>query len=210
MDDKGGWWLVAGGGLIALGSFLPWITVSTAFGTISRSGLDGGDGAVTLVCGTAIGVIGGYIVSGRSLTRGTRIVLWIALVVAAVVWGLDFVDIRDRVASVDSEFALGGVGSGMWVMAVGGVVALVGLFSLPMGPPAPPPSATTDELEQLERIGELWATGELTDEEFQTAKAKLLNSERTHPEAACELGPDGCGGAVFLGRNGMNLCRTHQ
>ncbi len=42
MDEKAGWWLVIGGALISVGSFMPWITASTGFGTLSRSGLDDG------------------------------------------------------------------------------------------------------------------------------------------------------------------------
>lgn len=67
VDEKDGWWLIFGGGLIALGSFLPWITFSGA-GPFSRSGLDRRDGVITLVCGAVVGIIGGYIVSGRSVT----------------------------------------------------------------------------------------------------------------------------------------------
>jgi hypothetical protein len=42
-------WTTAGGGaLIALGSFLPWMSATTIFGSFSKSGLDGGgDGIPT-------------------------------------------------------------------------------------------------------------------------------------------------------------------
>lgn len=139
MDEKGGWWLILGGGLMALGSFLPWITFSGAWITFSgagtfssRSGLDRGDGVMTLVCGAVVGVIGGYIVSGRSVTTGIRAVLWSALIVAAVVWGLDFAEIRGRVAAINWAFNEG-LGSGVWVVAVGVVVAVFGSFTLPSG-----------------------------------------------------------------------------
>ena len=52
------------------------------------------------------------------------------------------------------------------------------------GRSAPPLSSTTDELEQLERLGALWKTGDLTDEEFQSAKAKLLDSEEPRGESS--------------------------
>ena len=131
VDEKGGWWLIFGGGLVALGSFLPWITFSGA-GTFNRSGLDRGDGVITLVCGAVVGIIGGYIVSGRSVTTGIRAFLWSALIVAAVVWGLDFADIRGRVAAINWGFNEG-FGSGVWVVAVGVVVAVFGSFTLPSG-----------------------------------------------------------------------------
>ena len=43
---------------------------------------------------------------------------------------------------------------------------------------APPPAADPmqDKLDQLKQLGELKGQGVLTDEEFQQAKAKILNS----------------------------------
>ena len=46
--------------------------------------------------------------------------------------------------------------------------------------PAPPAAAERDPLEALQRLGELHASGTLTDEEFATAKAKVLG---TGPDA---------------------------
>lgn len=83
-------------------------------------------------------------------------------------------------------------------LSVALVAGLVLLFLVVVGPPsarptappptdgraAPPPSSTTDELEQLDRLGALWKTGDLTDEEFQSAKAKLLDSEEPGAESS--------------------------
>jgi hypothetical protein len=44
----------------------------------------------------------------------------------------------------------------------------------PTPPPAPEAPAELDTFEQLKKLGELHAAGILTDEEFATAKAKLL------------------------------------
>ena len=43
-------------------------------------------------------------------------------------------------------------------------------------PPAPPPAAPaeSDRLEQLKQLGELKASGVLTDAEFEAQKAKIL------------------------------------
>ncbi len=58
--------------------------------------------------------------------------LWIAFLVVMAVWIINFRDIQDRIdAAVDSEFDAGSVGHGMWVMAVGGFLALVGILNLP-------------------------------------------------------------------------------
>ena len=45
-------------------------------------------------------------------------------------------------------------------------------------PPPPPPAAAGggDMIEQLKQLGELHASGILTDEEFAAQKAKLLNA----------------------------------
>ena len=40
--------------------------------------------------------------------------------------------------------------------------------------PAPAPSAAPDPIEQLKELGELHASGVLTDEEFAAQKAKIL------------------------------------
>jgi hypothetical protein len=40
--------------------------------------------------------------------------------------------------------------------------------------PPPVPAAEPDPLDQLKQLGELHRSGELTDDEFETAKAKLL------------------------------------
>lgn len=133
MEEKAGWWLLAGGALIAIGSFLPWITASTILGTLSRSGLDGGgDGIFTLGAGAIIALLGGLVVSGRPATRVIRVVLWIVVTLFTLIWILDFSDVRDRVGLVTSDFATGSIGSGMWVMAAGAIVTVIGIANLPV------------------------------------------------------------------------------
>lgn len=48
----------------------------------------------------------------------------------------------------------------------------------PVAPPAPPPAAPAagapDLIEQLERLGQLRASGVLTDAEFEAQKARIL------------------------------------
>ncbi len=133
MDDKTtGWWLIVGGGLSALGLFLPWISFRTQdWATFTRSGLDDGDGLMTLVCGAVIVIIGGYIVGGSQITKGSLIVLWMALITAGAVWFTNFFDIRDRIVYIHwgSTHATS-VGSGIWVIAVGLFVTLSGLVQM--------------------------------------------------------------------------------
>ena len=133
VDDKTtGWWLIVGSGLAALGSFLPWISFRTQdWTTFTRSGLEDAAGAITLVCGTVIGIIGGYIVGGSQIRRGILMVLWMALITAGAVWFTDFLDIRDRIATIHwGPTHAKSVGSGIWAIAVGLSVALVGLVQM--------------------------------------------------------------------------------
>ena len=57
-----------GGLLIAIGSFLPWISVSSAFGSLSRNGVEGGgDGVSTLIIGVLMVLLGISAWSGASI-----------------------------------------------------------------------------------------------------------------------------------------------
>jgi hypothetical protein len=127
---KAGWWLLIGGVLVAVGSFMPWISASTIFGTITQSGM-GGDGVFTLAAGVIIAFVGGMLLSGSSATRVTRSLLWTAIVLVTLIWIFDFVDIRNRVELVDTAFSSGSVGYGMWLMAAGAVVTVGGAANLP-------------------------------------------------------------------------------
>jgi hypothetical protein len=50
---------VLGGLLIVLGSFLPWLSFTAPFvGTITKNGMEGGDGVITLVSGVVTILIG--------------------------------------------------------------------------------------------------------------------------------------------------------
>lgn len=49
-------------------------------------------------------------------------------------------------------------------------------YQAPPPPPEPAPSSTDDMLNQLKTLGDLHASGVLTDEEFAEQKAKILGS----------------------------------
>lgn len=107
--------MIAGGGAaLAVGSFLAWGTVLG----ISVNGIDGGDGWITLVGGAVVAAYGFLAYQGRSTLP--KWLAWAGLVVGLGVALLNFFDIQgtDGVS----------VGIGMWIMLLGGVIALVGLF----------------------------------------------------------------------------------
>ena len=60
--------MLVGGGLVLIGSFLPWATVTTVFGTISVAGTNG-DGKITLGVGLAIVLVSILELTGGSVPR---------------------------------------------------------------------------------------------------------------------------------------------
>lgn len=127
---------IVAGVLVALGSFLPWITLRAPFvGQISRSGLEGGDGIFTLVLGLGLAALG----VARITSDTERTIQRWALLLGAIVGGiggLNFADAQARAADVAREAegaAIGAVGMGLWVILVGAVFALLaGLITKPM------------------------------------------------------------------------------
>ena len=132
MDQRqAGWILAAGGGLIALGSLMPWVTVSTAFGSVSASGMEG-DGVFTLVAGIVLGVLGVlYGTGSQTPSMVVKVAAYVVLGVVAWVWFTDIRTVDEALDTSVSEVATGGIGIGLWVLIVGVCVALLGAIGLP-------------------------------------------------------------------------------
>ncbi|MFC0864943.1 hypothetical protein ACFHYQ_21860 [Sphaerimonospora cavernae] len=119
-----------GGGLVAVGSFLPWITITAPIlGTVSRNGIDGGgDGVVTLVLGSILFAIG--------LARVTASVPgWLQRLpiafgaLAGVIALADFGSVNEKLAEISpssSAYVAASVGSGLYMVAIGAVFATIG------------------------------------------------------------------------------------
>jgi hypothetical protein len=121
--DKAGPALTAiGGGIVILGSFMPWATVSSGFATASISGTEG-DGKITMVLGLALVILGVI-----ELTRVTslRVLILIAATLAAGIGVVDLVSARERVAGVASALLHASVGVGLYAVVGGGILAIVG------------------------------------------------------------------------------------
>lgn len=141
--------------MIAVGSILPWASINTIFGTASASGLEGGDGVITLLLGLGALATGVMIATGNwTAGRAAKIGLWITVAPIAVIWTVDFVDIWNKV-SIGNDFAIGSIGSGLWLMLAGIGAFLVGLLNLkqPTGatpsmlaPDAAPPHRLTSPI----------------------------------------------------------------
>src|SRR5215207_130712 len=61
--------MAVGGGLVLVGSFMPWASVATAFGTISIAGTEG-DGKITLAVGLAMVLLSVMELTGNVMVIG--------------------------------------------------------------------------------------------------------------------------------------------
>lgn len=117
--------ILAGGALVVIGSFLPWISVNSAFGTLGRSGMDGGgDGVITLVLGVGIVVIGATRFLGMVAPSGV-IRFWPPLLAGIIAVALAIIEgmyVSDRLQGTTSEYVSGSTGAGIWAIGVGGVL----------------------------------------------------------------------------------------
>jgi hypothetical protein len=118
-----------GGLLIVLDSFLPWLTATAPFvGTISRNGMEGGDGIITLILGVVTILIG---VSQLTATRLPAL-LQRSSIITGIITGaveiFDYVDVQRRIEDVkeQTELVSASVGAGIWTLIVGAVLAIVG------------------------------------------------------------------------------------
>lgn len=113
---------LAGAALIVVGSFLPWATLTTVFGSIGFAGTEG-DGKITL----AIGLLTG-IAAFLELTQGrdTRVPVIVLATAAGLAGIFGVANISDRIAGVNSGFVHASTGIGLYAVIAGAGVALCG------------------------------------------------------------------------------------
>ncbi len=118
-----------GGVLVAVGSFLPWIAVTSII-SASRSGIDGGgDGMFTLGIGVVVALVAVANLRVAGLGSGSRVLALLGGLGAVALAIIDGSDIANRVASISSTYVSGSVGMGLYVVGIGGGVAiLVAIF----------------------------------------------------------------------------------
>jgi hypothetical protein len=121
-----------GGAVVAVGSFLPWITARTPFQTVNRSGLEGGDGTITLVLGIVIIVLVAVRLMRPQAAAPSGIGILLAAAGAAVVAGIDLADINNRIETAQGASALvqASVGVGIWAIFVGAGLSVIGSLSI--------------------------------------------------------------------------------
>jgi hypothetical protein len=125
MNNASRYVVILGAFIVIAGSFLPWITVKTPFGTVSENGTEG-DGVITLFLGVLMA--GSALINFRK--AGSR--AWLAVLFAVFAVGLgvyEFMDITgDIVTSSISDIGLkASVGTGVYLVIVGGFMGLIGL-----------------------------------------------------------------------------------
>jgi hypothetical protein len=101
---------------VVIGSFLPWATVVTIFGNISKAGTDG-DGVLTML------LAGGA--AALSLARKAPRAIIVMLALTAVVAVYDIADVA-RLGGEGEDSVDVSVGFGLWIVAIGAAVAIWG------------------------------------------------------------------------------------
>ena len=106
--------ILLGGALVAFGPVLPWLSAVDQSGVaVSRSGVEGADGLITIFVGLFIALLGRTMARGQNLQRATTTLISSVGIFIFIV--LDYVNISQ----------LGTVGPGVWVVVVGAVLASV-------------------------------------------------------------------------------------
>jgi hypothetical protein len=120
--------VVLGGAVVILGSFLPWASVTTVFGTIGRTGMEGGDGVITLLLGLSI--VGCGITAATNPKFWWRVPVLLGAAVAAFAW-FEYRDIAAKLAALaPNPYVAMSTGAGIWVLHVGALVTVCGATSL--------------------------------------------------------------------------------
>jgi hypothetical protein len=127
---------IIGGGLVAVGAFLPWITTASAV-LGNWTGIDLGDGLIVVGLGAVIAVIG----LREVVAAGSRLSRRAAMGLAALAIGVGAFEAgaaSDRIKTLDDSMRPGAsIGSGIYLLIAGGVVALVGGSLLSKARPRP-------------------------------------------------------------------------
>jgi hypothetical protein len=112
----------AGAAAVCVGAFLPWAQVSTAFGTVSKSGMSG-DGVVTAAIGAGSALA--MLIGVRRTARSYFVLGTLACVLAGVAAVFNFQNVSSVVDSVSGRYVSAEVGAGLYLTIGGAFVAVV-------------------------------------------------------------------------------------
>jgi len=140
---------IAGGALLAIGSFLAWAEVSGTGTSVTASGTDGTDGWITFAAGLVVLAVGAILMRGSG-KRALAIVAVVAALIGGGVGLYDALTAKDRVlddaaeelagsfggtaeevrALLDQAIAAGQIGIsislGLYIVIAGGALGIVG------------------------------------------------------------------------------------
>jgi hypothetical protein len=129
----GAWMVVAGAAALVLGSTMPWMHVNArqVNDSTTATGMDLGDGRITVVLAIVLAVLAAGILTGRmQRIGGTKFAGMGVLVVGAAavaVTAVDIADVADRAARLGvAPSAVTHIGSGLWLCFLGGLLAVAG------------------------------------------------------------------------------------
>ncbi|MEX2274343.1 MAG: hypothetical protein WEA10_02095 [Actinomycetota bacterium] len=137
--------MIVGAVVMAIGSVLPWATISIQAAERSIGGLDG-DGVITVICAVLVALAALVWLTGRGWGR---VLGFILAIVAGGVAVYDLVNITDTASDLSvvlEGFAEVSAGIGIWLVVAGAVIAIIGGFlpgtkGAPVGPSRPQPSS---------------------------------------------------------------------
>jgi len=126
---------LGGAGAVAVGCFLPWAKLTVPFiGTVTRSGMDGGNGVIFLGLAGATAVVGGRLLSSTPEQLGRyRLGLAVLALALVVLTGTEVADLRTLFTEVsDPEAQLRpSYGSGVWLVGLGAAATVVASVRMP-------------------------------------------------------------------------------
>jgi hypothetical protein len=117
---------IAGGITMIAGSFLPWATATAFIGTLEVTGIDGGDGWITVIFGLLAIVVGARTRSG--IDSGAKVTFGIVGALTLALFLFEFSEVSSRVARAESvsEYSIdASVGVGLWLVGLAGVLMLI-------------------------------------------------------------------------------------
>ena len=117
----------AGGLLLVVGPFFPWLTIGGGFLETSRNGMDAGGGLWFLIVGVLVLVLawtrGSFAVPEGQYRWGPAI----PAVVGLGLWRINYTDMLDLIAGAPAAAApFMSVGVGLWMVGIGAIAAIVG------------------------------------------------------------------------------------
>jgi hypothetical protein len=129
----GAWMVIGGAAALVLGSTMPWMHVRgpRVSDATTASGMNIGDGRITVVLAMLLAVLAAGILTGRmQRIGGTKVAAMGVLVAGAAavaVTAVDIADVADRASRLGVPAgAVTSVGSGLWLCFLGGVLAVAG------------------------------------------------------------------------------------